>query len=86
MLADAGLISIPCDVSPYQLSGTVYGALLNHRSALQMLGDAVNQPPYGAAPGAPVLYIKPRNTLARTGEVVRIPTGTPELEVGACLG
>jgi 5-oxopent-3-ene-1,2,5-tricarboxylate decarboxylase/2-hydroxyhepta-2,4-diene-1,7-dioate isomerase len=86
MLADAGLISIPCDVPPYQLSGTVYGALLNHRSVLQMLGDAVNQPPYGAAPGAPVLYIKPRNTLARTGEVVSIPAGTPELEVGACLG
>jgi 5-oxopent-3-ene-1,2,5-tricarboxylate decarboxylase/2-hydroxyhepta-2,4-diene-1,7-dioate isomerase len=86
MLADAGLLSIPCDVPPYQLSGTVYGTLLNHRSALQMLGDTVNQPPYGAAPGAPVLYIKPRNTLARSGEVVRIPAGTPELEVGACLG
>ena len=86
MLADAGLFSIPCDVPPYQLSGAVYGTLLNHRSALQMLGNAVNQPPYGAAPSAPVLYIKPRNTLARTGDVVRIPAGTPELEVGACLG
>ncbi len=86
MLAEAGLFSIPCDVPPYQLSGAVYGTLLNHRSALKMLGDAVNQPPYGAAPGAPVLYIKPRNTLARTGDVVRIPAGTPELEVGACLG
>jgi 5-oxopent-3-ene-1,2,5-tricarboxylate decarboxylase / 2-hydroxyhepta-2,4-diene-1,7-dioate isomerase len=86
MLADAGLFSIPCDVPPYQLSGAVYGTLLNHRSALKMLGDAVNQPPYGAAPRAPVLYIKPRNTLARTGDVVRIPAGTPELEVGACLG
>ena len=39
MLADAGLLSIPCDVPPYQLSGTVYGTLLNHRSALQLLGD-----------------------------------------------
>ena len=86
MLADAGLFSIPCDVPPYQLSGAVYGTLLNHRSALRMLGDAVNHPPYGAAPSAPVLYIKPRNTLALTGDVVRIPAGTPELEVGACLG
>ena len=86
MLAEAGLFSIPCDVPPYQLSGAVYGALLNHRSALQMLGEAVNQPPYGAAPGAPVLYIKPRNTLARSGDVVRIPAGTSDLEVGACLG
>ena len=37
-------------------------------------------------PSAPVLYIKPRNTLALPGDVVRIPAGTPELEVGACLG
>lgn len=86
MLADAGLFSIPCDVPPYQLSGAVYGTLLNHRSALRMLGDAVNHPPYGAAPSAPVLYVKPRNTLARTGDAVRIPAGTSELEVGACLG
>ena len=86
MLADAGLLSIPCDVPPYQLSGTVYGTLLNHRSALQLLGDAVNLPPYGAPPGAPVLYIKPRNTLALSGNVVRVPPGTPEVEVGACLG
>jgi 5-oxopent-3-ene-1,2,5-tricarboxylate decarboxylase / 2-hydroxyhepta-2,4-diene-1,7-dioate isomerase len=86
MLADAGLLSIPCEVPPYQLSGAVYGALLNHRSALQMLGDAVNHPPYAAPPNAPVLYIKPRNTLALPGTAVRIPAGTPELEVGACLG
>jgi 5-oxopent-3-ene-1,2,5-tricarboxylate decarboxylase / 2-hydroxyhepta-2,4-diene-1,7-dioate isomerase len=86
MLADAGLSSIPCDVSPYQLSGTVYGTLLNHRSALRMLGDAVSRAPYGAAPNAPVLYVKPRNTLALPGSVVRIPVGTPELEVGACVG
>ncbi len=33
-----------------------------------------------------MLYIKPRNTLAASGSVVRIPAGTSELEVGACLG
>jgi 5-oxopent-3-ene-1,2,5-tricarboxylate decarboxylase / 2-hydroxyhepta-2,4-diene-1,7-dioate isomerase len=86
MLADAESFSIPCDVSPYRLSGTVYGTLLNHRSALRLLGEAVNQAPYGAPPSAPVLYIKPRNTLAPPGSAVRIPEGTPELEVGACLG
>lgn len=86
MLADAGLFSIPCDVPPFRLSGTVYGALLNHRSALAALGEAAHRPPYGAPPVAPVLYIKPRNTLALPGEVVRIPAGTPELEVGASLG
>jgi 5-oxopent-3-ene-1,2,5-tricarboxylate decarboxylase/2-hydroxyhepta-2,4-diene-1,7-dioate isomerase len=86
MLADAGCFSIPFDVPPYRLSGAVYGMLVNHRSALIALGDAVNQPPYGAPPKAPVLYIKPRNTLALPGSVVSVPHGTPELEVGACVG
>jgi 5-oxopent-3-ene-1,2,5-tricarboxylate decarboxylase/2-hydroxyhepta-2,4-diene-1,7-dioate isomerase len=86
MLAGAGCFSIPFDVPPYRLSGAVYGALLNHRSALAALGDAASRPPYNAPPAAPVLYIKPRNTLAPSGSVVSIPAGTPELEVGACLG
>ena len=86
MQAGAGCFSIPFDVPPYRLSGAVYGALLNHRSALAALGDAASRPPYNAPPAAPVLYIKPRNTLAPTGSVVRIPAGIPELEVGACLG
>ncbi|HEY4444556.1 MAG TPA: fumarylacetoacetate hydrolase family protein [Steroidobacteraceae bacterium] len=86
MLAGAGCFSMPFDVPPYRLSGAVYGALLNHRSVLAALGDAASRPPYDAAPAAPVLYIKPRNTLAGSGSVVRIPAGIPELEVGACLG
>jgi 5-oxopent-3-ene-1,2,5-tricarboxylate decarboxylase/2-hydroxyhepta-2,4-diene-1,7-dioate isomerase len=86
MPAGAGFLSIPFEVPPYRLSGTVYGALLNHRSALAVLGPAVNLPPYDGPPKAPVLFIKPRNTLALSGEVVRIPAGTPALEVGACLG
>ena len=45
----------------------MYGALLNHRSALAALGEAANRPPYNAPPAAPVLYIKPRNTLAASG-------------------
>jgi len=79
-------IAIPMEVPPYHLSGTVYGALLNHRTALQALGDSINQPPYRAAPQAPVLYIKPRNTLATCGAPVVVPPGVAELEVGASLG
>jgi 5-oxopent-3-ene-1,2,5-tricarboxylate decarboxylase/2-hydroxyhepta-2,4-diene-1,7-dioate isomerase len=86
MTGGADFASIPFDVAPYALSGRVYGALLNHRSALAALGAAASAPPYGAPPVAPVLYIKPRNTLAVSGDVVRIPAGTLELEVGACLG
>lgn len=78
--------AIGVDVAPYRLSGTVYGALLNHVSALRALGDAVNQPPYKQGPQAPVLYIKPRNTISGDGVAVDVPADCEELEVGACLG
>jgi 5-oxopent-3-ene-1,2,5-tricarboxylate decarboxylase/2-hydroxyhepta-2,4-diene-1,7-dioate isomerase len=66
--------------------GAVYGALLNHADALAALGDRVHAPPYKAPPRAPVLYIKPRNTLAGHREPVVVPDGVEELEVGATLG
>ena len=66
--------------------GTVYGTLLNHRSALAALGDQVHAAPYKAPPKAPVLYIKPRNTWAQPGAAVVVPTDAPELEMGATLG
>ena len=78
--------AVTMDVPPFRLSGTVYGALLNHRTALQALGDAVNQPPYQRPPQAPVLYVKPRNTLATDGEPIAVPPGVAELEIGASLG
>ncbi len=74
------------DAAPWRLSGVVYGALLNHRPALAALGDAVNAAPYKAAPLAPVLYQKPRNTLAADGARVVVPAGEVELELGAALG
>ena len=74
------------EVAPYRLSGVVYGTLLNHKPALQALGDAVQAPPYKAAPRAPVLYLKPRNTLATNGAAIGLPVDVPELEVGAALG
>ncbi|TLY55996.1 MAG: 2-hydroxyhepta-2,4-diene-1,7-dioate isomerase [Gammaproteobacteria bacterium] len=78
--------AVSMDVPPYGLSGTLYGVLLNHQTALQALGDVINQPPYQGAPKSPVLYIKPRNTLAVGGEPVAVPPGVAELEVGATLG
>lgn len=72
--------------APYRLSGIVYGVLLNHAAALAALGDAVNAPPYKAPPRAPVLYIKPRNTLSARGQAVVVPADTPALQVGANLG
>jgi 5-oxopent-3-ene-1,2,5-tricarboxylate decarboxylase/2-hydroxyhepta-2,4-diene-1,7-dioate isomerase len=74
------------DVAPYRLSGVVYGTLLNHEPALQALGDAIHSAPYKAAPRAPVLYLKPRNTVSVTGATVAVPADAPELEIGAALG
>jgi 5-oxopent-3-ene-1,2,5-tricarboxylate decarboxylase/2-hydroxyhepta-2,4-diene-1,7-dioate isomerase len=79
-------IAVTMDVPPYRLSGTVYGALLNHRTAVRAVGDAIYQSPYQGPPKAPVLYIKPRNTLASDGEPVAVPPGVAELEIGASLG
>ncbi len=79
-------IAVTMEVPPFRLSGTVYGALLNHRTALEALGDGVNRPPYKGAPQAPVLYLKPRNTLASYGEPIVVPPGVAEVEIGASLG
>ena len=85
MLA-AARCRIRCDVAPFRLSGAVYGTLLNHLSALAQLEGGLALPPYNAPPRAPVLYVKPRNTLAGCGETVEVPAAADELEAGACLG
>jgi len=72
--------------APYRLSGTVYGVLLNHAPALAALGDAAHAAPYKAPPKAPVLYIKPRNTLAGAGSRCALPADAPALQIGANLG
>jgi 5-oxopent-3-ene-1,2,5-tricarboxylate decarboxylase/2-hydroxyhepta-2,4-diene-1,7-dioate isomerase len=68
------------------IGGTVYGTLLNHREALAALGDQVNAAPYKAPPKAPILYIKPRNTWAQSGDAVVVPLDAHELQMGATLG
>ncbi len=80
------LPSVEMACAPWRLSGIVYGTLLNHRPALAALGEAVNAAPYKAAPVAPVLYQKPRNTLAGDGAQVIVPADADELELGAALG
>lgn len=74
------------DAAPHRLSGVVIGTLLNHRAALQALGAAVDEAPYRGAPKAPVLYVKPRNTLACDGDSVCQPADAESLEIGAALG
>ncbi len=80
----------PChlefDVAPYRLSGLVYGTLLNHEPAIAAMDAAARLPPYQAPARAPVLYVKPRNTLVGHGDAVTVPGDVPELEIGASLG
>nr|WP_295829470.1 fumarylacetoacetate hydrolase family protein [uncultured Azospirillum sp.] len=66
--------------------GMVYGVILNDRPTLDRLGPALSQPPYGAPPKAPVLYIKPYNTHAGNSATVRLPRGAERVEVAATLG
>jgi 5-oxopent-3-ene-1,2,5-tricarboxylate decarboxylase/2-hydroxyhepta-2,4-diene-1,7-dioate isomerase len=68
------------------VGATVYGTLLNHREALAALGDQVNVAPYKAPPKAPILYIKPRNTWAKNGDAVVVPSDAQALQMGATLG
>jgi 5-oxopent-3-ene-1,2,5-tricarboxylate decarboxylase/2-hydroxyhepta-2,4-diene-1,7-dioate isomerase len=71
---------------PVRLSGVVYGTLMNDPASLAALGDAVHRPPYKAPPKAPVLYLKPRNTLAASGAVVGVPADVAAFEIGASFG
>lgn len=74
-------------VSPQGMAqGMVYGVILNDRPTLDRLGPALSQPPYGAPPKAPILYIKPYNTHAGNGATVRLPRGAERVEVAATLG
>ena len=72
--------------SPWRLSGVVYATLLNDPADITALGDKVHQPPYKAPPVAPVLYLKPRNTLAGQGSVIAVPATATSVRIGACLG
>ncbi len=74
------------EFAPWRLTGVVYGNLLNDPVALAALGDAVNAAPYKAPPQAPVMYIKPRNTLAANGSSFLVPADAETIEIGAALG
>ncbi len=74
------------DFAPYRCSGVVYGTLMNDPQSLLALGDAVHRAPYKVPPEAPVLYMKPRNTLAVSGSNLACPVGHAALKIGANLG
>lgn len=68
------------------INGTVYGTLLNYKGELEKLGSQLNESPYKNPPVAPVLYIKPVNTLNCSNKSIPLPKDTQELQIGAALG
>ncbi|MFT4194383.1 fumarylacetoacetate hydrolase family protein [Ottowia sp.] len=54
-------------------AGTVYGPLLNARREHALWAPKMAEPPYKAAPQAPVLYVKTANTFAPDGAAVAVP-------------
>ncbi|MGE6260936.1 fumarylacetoacetate hydrolase family protein [Heyndrickxia sporothermodurans] len=74
---------IPWDVP---VNGTVYGTLLNYKGALAAFEKQLNEPPYIEPPKAPILYIKPVNTMISYNMPIPLPKGVSQLEVGAALG
>lgn len=67
-------------------SGTVYGTLLNFVAEFKALAPQMTQPPYKAAPKAPVLYVKTANTWSPSGSEIVVPTGVAQVELGASIG
>ncbi len=70
----------------HAISGTVYGVVLNDMESLSRIGTALESPPYKEKPKAPVLYIKPANTVTTGDALIHLPEGTEAVEVGATLG
>jgi 5-oxopent-3-ene-1,2,5-tricarboxylate decarboxylase / 2-hydroxyhepta-2,4-diene-1,7-dioate isomerase len=46
------------------IAGHIYGVVLNDRAELEQLAASFGEAPYNAPPKAPVVYMKPRSTVA----------------------
>ena len=85
-VAEAGKALADCGRAGVPVAGTVYGVLHNEPEALAALGERLQAAPYRAAPRAPVLYIKPRNTHIGYGAPIVLPPRVDAVRIGAALG
>ena len=69
----------------HKVNGTVYGVILNDTVSVQKIGSLA-EAPYKGAPQAPVLYLKPANTRADCGAIIRLPDAADSVEVAATIG
>jgi 5-oxopent-3-ene-1,2,5-tricarboxylate decarboxylase / 2-hydroxyhepta-2,4-diene-1,7-dioate isomerase len=68
------------------VSGAIYGVLLNYKGEWERFRKQMTKPPYCQPPSAPILYMKPGNTVNVHGGCIPLPDGVSELQVGAALG
>lgn len=68
------------------ISGTIYGVLLNYEGEYEKYRDKLDHPPYQKPPKAPILYLKPVNTLNVCGGMIPLPQDVSHLQMGAALG
>lgn len=68
------------------VDGDVVGVALSDSESLHELAEVFAKAPFGRLPQEPVFYIKPRNTLCGHQEVVFLPLGTNEVEIGGTIG
>ncbi|WP_340609502.1 fumarylacetoacetate hydrolase family protein [Xenorhabdus bharatensis] len=66
------------------MKGTVFAVALNHNSQLDFWRKAFHEAPYNAPPQTPVWFIKPHNTVIKSGDVIPHPIGETVLS-GATL-
>lgn len=67
------------------IAGTVYGVLLNYRGKWAEWEDRLHEAPYNEPPRAPILFMKPSNTVTGCNEPIPLPTGESSLQMGASL-
>ncbi|MDC9594540.1 fumarylacetoacetate hydrolase family protein [Xenorhabdus sp. IM139775] len=66
------------------MKGTVFAVALNHSSQLSFWYEAFNEEPYKTPPKTPIWFIKPRNTVIHSGDVIPHPAGET-VQSGATL-
>ncbi|MDE9429130.1 fumarylacetoacetate hydrolase family protein [Xenorhabdus bovienii] len=66
------------------MKGTVFAVALNHRSQLDFWHGAFDELPYKTPPKTPIWFIKPRNTVIVSGDIIPHPIGET-VQSGATL-
>ena len=82
ILTKETLQQIPVD---YPVGGTIYGTLLNYQEEFDQLKPHFTTAPYNDFPKAPILYIKPANTLNAHQNIIELTNGVAEVQANGSL-